>query len=117
MPLSKLVSCSELQCVAVCCSVLQCAAVCCSLLLLQCAALCCSVLQCVAMCCSHAHKYTEMPNPCAKHTELQVLSFVSALVAPHVYIYIYTHTCTFTIIADGQGMELEVWGGYGQEDR
>ena len=35
------VSCSVLQCVAVCCSVLQCAAVCYSVL--QCAALCYSV--------------------------------------------------------------------------
>jgi len=64
-------SCSVLQCVAVCCSVLQCVAVCfgsvawpnqcqlqhtlqlavcCSVL--QCVAVCCSVLQCVAVCCS-----------------------------------------------------------------
>ena len=39
-----------LQCVAVCCSVLQCVAVCCSVL--QCVAVCCSALQCVAVCCS-----------------------------------------------------------------
>jgi len=45
---AKPVSCSVLQCVAVCCSVLQCVAVCCSVL--QCVAVCCSVLQCVAVC-------------------------------------------------------------------
>jgi len=61
-----IVSCSVLQCVAVCCSVLQCVAVCCSVL--QCVALCCcgqqiachargcivccSVLQRFAACCS-----------------------------------------------------------------
>jgi len=37
------VSCSMLQCVAVCCSVLQCVAVCCSAL--QCVAVRCSALQ------------------------------------------------------------------------
>jgi len=52
----EILSCSVLQCVAVCCSMLQCVAVlhcnamCCSVL--QCVALCCSVLQCVAVCCS-----------------------------------------------------------------
>jgi len=40
----------ELQCVAVYCSVLQCVAVCCSVW--QCVAVCCSVLQCVAVRCS-----------------------------------------------------------------
>jgi len=48
--LSTRLSCSVLQCVAVCCSVLQSVAVCCSVL--QCATVCCSVLQCVAVCCS-----------------------------------------------------------------
>ena len=41
-------SCSELQCVAVCCSVLQCVAVC----IAVCIAVCCSILQCITMCCS-----------------------------------------------------------------
>jgi len=44
------VSCSVMQCVAVCCSVLQCVAVCCSVL--QCDAVYCSALQCVAVRCS-----------------------------------------------------------------
>ena len=57
-------SCSELQCVAVCCSALQFVvavalsaavkekgtSVCCSVL--QCVAVRCSALQCVALCCS-----------------------------------------------------------------
>ena len=43
-------TCSVLQCVAVCCSVLPCVAVCCSVL--QCVAVCCGALQCVAVCCS-----------------------------------------------------------------
>jgi len=43
-------SCSLVQCGAVCCSVLQCVAVCCSVL--QCVILCCSLVQCVSMCCS-----------------------------------------------------------------
>jgi len=62
------VSCSELQCVAVCCSVLQCVTVCYSVL--QCAALCRSVLQCVAVCCSvlqcdtSVFKCAQMNNIC-----------------------------------------------------
>ena len=49
------ISCSMLQCVAVCCSVMQCLAMSCSVL--QCVVVCCSVLSCVAVCCS-AHFYT-----------------------------------------------------------
>jgi len=45
-------SCSVLQCVAVCCSVLQCVAV------------CCSVLQCAAVCCIHHTKPdSSIPHP------------------------------------------------------
>jgi len=49
------VGCSALQCVAVGCSVLQWVAVCCSAL--QCVAVCCSVLHylCVAVCCSELY--------------------------------------------------------------
>ena len=48
--INHFVSCSVLQCVAVCCSALQCAALCCSAL--QCIAVRCSALQCVAVRCS-----------------------------------------------------------------
>ena len=44
------ISCSVLQCVAVCRSVLQCVAVCCSVL--QCVAVCCSAFQFITVCCS-----------------------------------------------------------------
>jgi len=53
-----------LQCVAVSCSVLQCVAVCCLhsvryplFDMLQCVAVCCSVLQRVAVCCLHSVGY------------------------------------------------------------
>jgi len=52
------VSCSELQCVAVCCSVLHHSSTVYGVAtigrvnVLQCVAVCCSVLQCVAVCCS-----------------------------------------------------------------
>jgi len=91
----KRLSCSVLQCVAVCCSVLQyvtafcknwnhlfgahlpqrtcaheamlqCVAVCCSVL--QCAAVCCSVLQCVAVCCTVLQK----TKPTLQRTHLKV---------------------------------------------
>jgi len=51
------VCCSVLQCVAVRCSVLQCVAVCCSVL--QCVAVSCSALQCVAVCCSDIHTHCQ----------------------------------------------------------
>jgi len=47
-PRGKGVSCSVLQCVAVCCSVIQCVEVCC--IVLQCVAGCCSVFQHISWC-------------------------------------------------------------------
>ena len=59
------VSCSVLQCGALCCSVLQCLAVSCSVL--QCLAVCYSVVHCVAVSCSALQCLVHEVSPCATH--------------------------------------------------
>ena len=84
------VSCSVLQCFAVCCSVLQCFAVCCSVL--QCFAVCCSVLRAnilkksqpsrVMVCCSVAWCVVLLQCVAACCTTPTILTFQKEDIGP-----------------------------------